>query len=146
LRREAVLQIPKEIAQEMIAHALEEDPNECCGLLAAQGGKVVKHYRITNAEKSPYRYRMDPKGLLAATREIEDRQWQLLVIYHSHTHSEAYPSQTDVRMALWRDSQEAIWPDTYYALVSLMDKAQPHIRAFRIQNGGAISEEQLVIA
>ena len=140
-----MLQIPKSFVAEMVAHALAEDPNECCGLLAAQGGRIVKHYRITNAEPSPYRYRMDPLGLLAATREIEERQWQLQVIYHSHTHSEAYPSQTDVRMALWRDSQEAIWPDAYYALISLLDKANPQVRAFRIQNGGAIAEEPVEV-
>ena len=142
-----MLQIPTKIAEEMIAHALGEDPNECCGILAAQGGKIVKHYRITNAEKSPYRYRMDPAGQSAADTEISERRWQLLVIYHSHTHSEAYPSPTDVRLAFWRwgDKEEAIWPDTYYVVISLLDKAQPVIRAFRIQNGGAITEEPLVI-
>ena len=140
-----MLEIPRAFADEMIAHAQQENPDECCGLLAASDGQIVKHYRITNAEKSPFRYRMDPKDLLNATREIEDNGWDLQVIYHSHTHSEAYPSQTDARLALWRDTQEAIWPDAYYALVSLMDKANPHVRAFRIQDGGAITEEELVI-
>ena len=140
-----MLELPQAVATEMVAHALQEDPNECCGILAASAGKIVKLYRIPNVEHSPFRYLMDPQGLLAATREIEDKQWQLRVIYHSHTHSEAYPSQTDVRMALWRDSQEAIWPDTLYVLISLLNKERPGIRAFRIQNGGTIQEEPLAI-
>jgi len=140
-----LLEIPHEFAEEMIAHAREEDPNECCGILAASQGEIIKHYRITNTAKSPYRYSMDTKELLNASREIDKLEWQLLVIYHSHTHTEAYPSATDVRLALWRDSQEVIWPGTYYVLVSLMDKANPVIRAFSIQDGGSISEEKLAV-
>ena len=131
-----MLEIPREFADEIITHALEEDPNECCGILAASGGKIVKHYRVTNVEHSPVRYSMDSKELLNAYLEIDDRGWELLVLYHSHTHSEAYPSQTDLRLATW--------PDAYYALVSLMDKEHPVIRAFRIENG-TITEEELAV-
>ncbi len=108
----------------MIEHAREEEPNECCGVLAAAKGQVVKHYRITNVEHSPYRYSMDGKELFVAYREIEDSGWDLAVIYHSHTHSPAYPSATDVRLATW--------PDAYYLLVSLQDKEHPDLRNFTI--------------
>lgn len=120
----------------MVQHAREEDPNECCGLLAGPNGQIVKQYRITNAEQSPYRYSMDSKELLQAYREIEDSGWDIQVIYHSHTHSPAYPSATDVRLATW--------PDAYYLLVSLMDKENPDLRIFRIVDS-EITEEPLSV-
>ena len=133
-----MLALPRSFADEMIAHALEEDPNECCGMVAGKDGQAVKLYRITNAEYSPNRYNMDPRELYLAYREIEDSGWEILAIYHSHTHSEAYPSPTDVRMAL------ANWPDPFYVLVSLMDKQSPAIRAFTIAED-AITEHELRI-
>lgn len=132
------MKIPSDVRGAMIAHALEEFPNECCGLLAGSDGVVRKHYRITNAERSPYRYSMDGRELNAALREIDDSGWELQVIYHSHTHSPAYPSDTDVRLA-------ANWPDPYYLLVSLLDKASPDIRLFAIADG-EIREEPLDVA
>ena len=138
-----MLQLEQHYVDEIVAHALEEDPNECCGILAGQDGRVTRLYRVTNVEHSPYRYSMDPKDLLAINQEIDDSRWELLVIYHSHTHSEAYPSATDVRMSTWPDGK-SIWPEAYYILVSLMDKSSPAIRAFRIEDG-TISEEELRI-
>ena len=86
-----MLNIDQQYAREMVAHALEDDPNECCGILAGQGGEILSLYRMANVEASPYRYRMDPKELLSVYREIDDRGWEIVAIYHSHTHSEAYP-------------------------------------------------------
>ena len=130
------MDLPKHYAEEIIAHALEEDPNECCGILAGPERRVVKLYRMTNAEHSPYRYNMDSQELFQTYREIEDNGWELLAIYHSHTHSEAYPSLTDVRLATW--------PEALYLLVSLLDKAHPVIRAFHIDNG-TITEEPVTM-
>mgnify|MGYP000875909332 CR=1 FL=1 len=127
-----MLQIPMHYAAEMIAHARQEDPNECCGILAGKDGKPLKLYRITNSERSPYRYNMDSQELLSAYHETEDNRWEFLAFYHSHTHTEAYPSATDARLATW--------PDTYYILVSLMDKENPVIRAFRINDGRILEE------
>ena len=138
-----MLQLEQHYADEIIAHALEEDPNECCGILAGRDGRVTKLYRVTNVEHSPYRYSMDPKDLLVINQEIDDSRRELLAIYHSHTHSEARPSATDVRMATWPDGK-SIWPEAYYILVSLMDKSSPAIRAFRIEDG-TISEAELRI-
>ncbi len=130
------MEIATQFRDAMVEHAFEEDPNECCGLLAGPDGQVLKHYRISNAEKSPYRYSMDGKELLAAYREIEDNDWQILVIYHSHTHSPAYPSATDIRLATW--------PDAYYLLVSLEDKQAPVVRMFKITDGD-VAEEPVVV-
>ncbi len=131
-----MLQLEKRFADEITAHALEDDPNECCGFLAGLNGSVTKLYRMTNVEHSPYRYNMDPQELYHTYREIDDGGWDLLAIYHSHTHSEAYPSATDVRLATWSDA--------YYLLVSLLSKDAPALRAFRIEDG-QISEEELRI-
>ena len=120
----------------MIAHALEEDPNECCGILAGNNEIVSQQYRITNTAASPYRYLMDPQEFLNADRDSEKNGWEQLAFYHSHTHSAAYPSQTDVRMAL-----ESGWLEIYYVLVTLEDKENPGVRAFHITENGDIVEE-----
>lgn len=131
------MEIPAEIRDAMVQHALEEDPNECCGILAGAGRIVLQHYRITNTEKSPYRYSMDGRELNQVLRELDDNGWEMQVIYHSHTHSPAYPSDTDVRLA-------ANWPDPYYLLVSLMDKQSPDVRLYTIWDG-TVAEEPVVI-
>ena len=122
---------------EMIAHAREEAPNECCGIIAGKDGRPTRLYRAINAEASPYRYSVDTKDLLRIHRDADAHDWEFLVIYHSHTHTEAYPSPTDVRLATW--------PDAYYVLVSLMDEGKPAVRAFRIEDG-AITEEPIELA
>ena len=136
-----MLNIGKEYADEIIAHALEEHPNECCGILAGKDGVVSHLYRIANTARSPYRYLMDPQEQLNSMQDLERNGWDILAFYHSHTHSPAYPSQTDVRMAL-----ESGWLDEYYVLVSLENKANPLIRAFHIKDNGDILEEELQIA
>ena len=132
-----MLKIAKEHAAEMIAHALEEDPNECCGVLSGKDGLVSHLYRITNIARSPYRYHMDPQEQLNAMQDSERNGWDILAFYHSHTHSRAYPSQTDVRMAL-----ESGWLDVYYVLVSLEVRSNPQIRAFHIGETGDILEQE----
>ena len=135
-----MLSIGKQYADEMVEHSLEEDPNECCGILAGKSGQVLHLYRITNAAKSPYRYLMDPQEFLNADLDSERRGWEFVAFYHSHTHSPAYPSMTDVRMAL-----QSGYFDVYYVLVSLENRADPLIRAFHIDESGAITEEELLI-
>jgi proteasome lid subunit RPN8/RPN11 len=112
---------------EMIAHAREDVPNECCGVLLGRQGQVVRFRRCTNAEHSPYRYSVDPRELLEIDREAREHDWELMAIYHSHTHTEAYPSPTDVRLAAY--------PDAYYVLVSLQNPDRPDVRAYRIRDG-----------
>jgi proteasome lid subunit RPN8/RPN11 len=126
----------------MVQHAFEENPNECCGLLAGVQGDVLRHYRITNTERSPYRYSMDSKELLVAMREIDDNGWEIQAFYHSHTHSPAYPSETDRRLA-------ANWPDPFYLLISLAEQDDkgvlalnepPVMRLFKIADGTVVEE------
>ena len=131
-----MLELEQQYADEIIAHALAEDPNECCGILAGLRGKVSYLYRMTNVEQSPYRYSMDPKELYRTYREIDDTGKEVLAIYHSHTHSAAYPSPTDVRLATW--------PEAHYILVSLQIKERPILRVFRIE-GEIIKEEGIRI-
>jgi proteasome lid subunit RPN8/RPN11 len=131
------LALPQSFIDEMIAHAKEDAPNECCGIIAGQNGRAAKLFRAKNAEASPYRYNVEPKDLFRIFRECEENGWTFLAVYHSHTASEAYPSPTDVRLATW--------PEAYYVLVSLQDADKPVVRGFRITNG-AISEEEIVAA
>jgi len=131
-----VFVLERKYADEIIAQARQEAPNECCGVLAGRDGRVEKLFRAVNAEKSPYRYNVDPRDLLRIYRECDAKGWDFLAIYHSHTHTEAYPSPTDVRLAAW--------PDSTYIIVSLADPENPVLRAFRIQDG-RVSEEELRI-
>jgi proteasome lid subunit RPN8/RPN11 len=118
------MKISEEHVEEIVRHAREEMPNECCGIIATDDGAAVKVFRATNAEASPVRYSLDPKEQLEITNEIEQSGWELGAIYHSHTRSKAYPSQTDVNLAFY--------PDALYLIVSLEDPAAPDLRAFRI--------------
>jgi proteasome lid subunit RPN8/RPN11 len=118
------VQFPRPIVDELIAHARDDAPNECCGIVAAQDGQAVKLFRATNAEASPMRYSLDPREQYEITMEIERSGWELGVIYHSHTRSPAYPSQTDVNLAFY--------PDALYVIVSVVEPESPEVKAFRI--------------
>jgi [CysO sulfur-carrier protein]-S-L-cysteine hydrolase len=120
--------------REMIAHAREDVPNECCGVLLGRDGRVSLLRRCTNAEQSPFRYSVAPKELLAIDRQARENDWDVFAIYHSHTHTEAYPSPTDVRLAAY--------PDAIYILVSLREPDRPVVRAFHIRDG-TITEEAI---
>ena len=123
-------------ANEIIAHAREDAPNECCGILVGTDSRVQKLYRARNVEASPVKYLIDPQDMFRAYREAEEKGWEIVAFYHSHTTSEAYPSPTDVRLATW--------PDSLYLLVSLQDPENPAIRSFHIIDG-QVTEEELVI-
>ena len=131
-----MLSLPRSHSDEIIAHAREDAPNECCGIIAGNDGSATQLYRALNAEASPYRYNVDPKDLLRIYRDIDGNGWDVLAIYHSHTHTEAYPSPTDVKLAAW--------PEAYYVIVSLEDDANPVLRAFRIEDG-QVTEEELQV-
>jgi len=133
--------LPRAFADAIIQHAREDDPNECCGVLAGKDGAVVKHYRMSNVSpegERPYRYSTDGKELLKVINETDDNGWEILAFYHSHTHSPAMPSQADVRLATW--------PTSYYMIVSLMDKARPAIRAYHIIDGKVTEEPVRIVA
>jgi proteasome lid subunit RPN8/RPN11 len=131
-----MLKLEKRLAEEIIDHARREAPNECCGLLAGKDGSVLQLYRCDSAEKSPYRYYVDPKDQIRIMRELDQKGWDLIGIYHSHTHTEAFPSKTDVELAFY--------PEALYFIVSLEKPEVPVIRAFWI-NDGAVREEEVVV-
>ncbi len=131
------MRISKAQVDEMIAHARDDDPNECCGMLSGADGEVRTVRRATNAEASPFRYSIDAKEQFRLMREIEDAGEELVGIYHSHTKSAAHPSQTDVNLAGW--------PDAVYVIVSLEDAERPDVRGFLIREG-EISDAELEIA
>ena len=136
-----MVRIAHSSVEEMVAHAKDDLPNECCGILAGPEGEVAKSFRMTNVEASPFRFSMDPGELVRVDGEAGDNGWELLAIYHSHTGSPAYPSDTDVRIA---GGTAELWPDTRYVLVSLMDPETPDVRIFRI-SGGVVTEEPLEV-
>ena len=132
------------MVDEMIQHALDDLPNECCGIITGKDGTAAKFYRTRNVEASPFRYNIDPKDILKVEREMDDGGLQVLVIYHSHVASDAYPSPTDVRLSQWpgTDPPLDLYPGAYYVLVSLKDKDNPVVRAFTI-TGGNVEEQTL---
>ena len=118
-----MLHIPKTLYDEMLDHARAERPNECCGLLSGRENLVMKHHRMTNTDHSPVRYFMDPKEQFTVFKEMRENGTELLAIYHSHPHTEAYPSQTDVGLAYY--------PEAYYIIISL-EHTKPVVQAYHI--------------
>jgi len=110
----------------LVAHAESDFPFEVCGLLGIEDDGSIRHFVIDNDERSMTYYVMHAKQMLKAMREIEDDELHL-VIYHSHTHTKAYPSATDIRLAAY--------PDATYAIVTLQNRDAPDIRAFHIRDG-----------
>ena len=121
----------------MILHALEEDPQECCGVLLGSGDdEATEFVKIENvAEDKERRYSMDPLEQLAAEQRADADGRSITGIFHSHTFSQAYPSTTDVRNAV-----NSMWTTPVYVLVSLVEKTRPVVRAFRISDDGAVTE------
>jgi proteasome lid subunit RPN8/RPN11 len=131
-----LIELDKRFVDEMIVHAREDDPDECCGALLGENDAVVALRRVTNTEHSPYRYNMDPQEFFKVYQEAEEKGWELWGFYHSHTHTQAYPSQTDRNLAAWSES--------YYLIVSLEDKEKPVVRAFSIVED-EVTEQELVV-
>jgi proteasome lid subunit RPN8/RPN11 len=113
---------------EMVSHAREEAPNECCGVITLRDGTVHHVRRAENERASPYGYSLDAASLLAAFNAAEEGYG--VAIYHSHPRSPAEPSQTDINLAEY--------PDYTYVIVSLA--GEPDVRAWRIENGAAAEE------
>jgi proteasome lid subunit RPN8/RPN11 len=140
---DAALGFPEALRAELVAHAREGDPDEVCGILAGRDNRVSHVFRVANtadsvgadagvfrdrstgvatAGRKPVHYYMDPRDQLRVYNEIDDLGLDVVGYYHSHTHTEARPSPTDIRLAT------DLTP--YYVLVSLVD--QPPVRAWRI--------------
>jgi proteasome lid subunit RPN8/RPN11 len=128
--------VPRELADAIVQHARADYPNECCGLFAVDDGAVSKLYPAENIHHSPLRFEIDGLFVLKTNEDIEARG-SALGLYHSHTKSAAYPSQTDVNFA-------ELWPGVTWLIVSLEDRDAPDLRAFRI-SGPDIEEVELSV-
>ncbi|MGO9753554.1 MAG: Mov34/MPN/PAD-1 family protein [Solirubrobacteraceae bacterium] len=130
------MRIARELYEEIVAHARLEAPNECCGLIATLDGKAVAVYRAVNQAASALRYEVDPGEQYRIMMAIEDAGHELGAIYHSHTRSAPYPSQTDINLAFH--------PEAVYLIVGLAGGEQADVRAYAIRHG-RVSEVELVV-
>jgi [CysO sulfur-carrier protein]-S-L-cysteine hydrolase len=132
------MRISQSLVDEMVAHARADLPNECCGMVGGRDGEATEVIRVANSAASPLRYVMDPQEQYDALKKIEAGGGELLAIYHSHTKSPAYPSQTDVNQAV-------AWPEQIYVIVSLADAEAPDVKAYLLEDL-KIEEVELVVA
>lgn len=130
-----VFPLPAEMWTAIVAHAREDAPRECCGIIAGAGGAPQRLYRTRNIAEGNRLYEIDPQELIDLEfRELPRLGAEIVAIYHSHPESPAYPSATDVELAFW--------PEAVYLICSLENPSQPTIRGFRIRDG-AIAEVAL---
>ena len=131
-----MLRLPEPAYLEMIGHALDGYPLEVCGLLGGTGERVEVFYPCRNAAESAKVYEIDGRDFMRADRDAESRGIELVGVMHSHTHTDAYPSPTDIDKA---EGLEA-W---HFVIVSLRE-AEPVLRSFRIEGAGKVEEPVVV--
>ncbi len=134
-----MLTISPELHAQIVAHARADHPDEACGVVAGPAGsnRPQRFIPMLNAQRSPTFYEFDSLELLRVWREMDDRDEEPVVIYHSHTATEAYPSRTDISYA-----NE---PGAHYVVVSTRDPDEVEFRSFRIVDG-VVTEEEVRIA
>ena len=125
------MEFAPEHIEEIVAHARDEAPNECCGLLAGRNGRSERVFRMANAARSPLRFEVVPLEVMRTLEAIDEAGLEVGALYHSHTRTAPYPSQTDVTFA------EA-WPGTPWIIVGLSD-GDAEVRTYRI-DGASIVE------
>jgi proteasome lid subunit RPN8/RPN11 len=133
-----VLRIPEQIYDQIVAHARRDHPDEACGVVAGPSGsdRPERFIPMTNAARSPTFYEFDSTEQFQVWREMDDNDEEPVVLYHSHTATEAYPSRTDVAYA----SE----PGAHYVLVSTRDEHETEFRSYRIDNS-QITEEPVTV-
>ena len=129
------MRISRDLLDDMIAHARADAPNECCGMVASRDGEAVAVHRARNKAASPLRYEIDGMEQYKIQSAIEDAGHELGAIYHSHTRTPPYPSQTDINLAFY--------PEALYVIVGVAGD-EPDVRAFRIVEG-EVSEQALEV-
>ncbi len=127
-----MIRIPKSIYESMIEHARREAPLECCGILGGRDGMVHKAFELVNEERSPIKYSMSPKEQMKVFEEMERLSLDMLAIYHSHTHTIPFPSETDVKLAYY--------PDVTSIIISLKEEI-PVVKAFKIREEAIYPED-----
>ena len=126
------LPINQQVIEAIINHAKREMPCEACGYLAAKDGVIIKHYELTNLDKSNEHFSMDPGEQFAAIKDMRSRNLKLAAVYHSHPETPARPSQEDIRLAFD--------PLISYVIVSLA-QPDPNVKSFKIREGNVKHEE-----
>lgn len=126
------MQIAPPLLERILAHARRDFPNECCGVVAVRDGVAEEVHELENVQASPFRFEVDGLEVMRVLDAIEDGGAQLGVLYHSHTRSEPYPSETDVNFA-------ANWPGVEWLIVGLRKDGEPTVRSYRI-DGGVVTE------
>ncbi|WP_199432779.1 Mov34/MPN/PAD-1 family protein [Qaidamihabitans albus] len=135
----SVLRIRRDLVDAIVEHARRDHPDEACGVIAGPDDGTDRPERfipMLNAARSPTFYEFDSADLLRLYREMDANDEVPVVIYHSHTATEAYPSRTDVKLA-----QE---PFAHYVLVSTRDPEEHDFRSYRIVNG-VVTEEPVEV-
>ncbi len=130
------VKIARDLYDEIVAHAREEAPNECCGMVGSNNGQALAVYRAVNAEASPLRFRIDPEEQLELHTKIEDAGLELGAIYHSHTRTAPRPSQTDINFA-------KLWPGVLWIIVGLAN-GEVDVQTWQI-DGAQVSDAELVV-
>jgi proteasome lid subunit RPN8/RPN11 len=131
------VRIEQALLERIVAHARRDFPNECCGMIAMRDGSAVAVHEATNVAASPLRFEVDGLEVHRTIEAIEDAGGELGAIYHSHTRSEPYPSQTDINFA-------AGWPGVEWLIVGVRRDGEPTIRSYRIEDG-AIEEIEVEV-
>jgi len=137
-----VLSLPRRQVDRIIAHARRDHPDEACGVIAGPDGsdRPVRLVEMTNADRSPTFFRFDPAEQFQLYRELDDNDEEIVVVYHSHTATEAFPSRTDISLATE--------PQAHYVLVSTREGADVEgpveLRSYRIVDG-QVTEEEVTI-
>lgn len=129
------MRIARDLYDELISHAVAEAPNECCGMIASRDGDAVRVFRAANAAASPLRYEIDGAEQYRIQMEIDDEGLDLGAIYHSHTRTPPFPSQTDINLAFY--------PDALYIIVGVASD-QPEVKAYEIRDGKVADAELTV--
>jgi proteasome lid subunit RPN8/RPN11 len=130
------MRIARNLYDEIVEHARADAPNECCGIVSADGGAAVKVYRAENKLANRFSFEIDGREALRISDEIEGAGHELRAIYHSHTRSAPKPSLTDIKFA-------ANWPGVLWIIVGLAGP-EPEVRTWLIDDG-AVSEAELVV-
>lgn len=132
-----MLRLDPEVHRQMVGHCLDRLPEEACGLLAGPPGASTAQvcYPVENADQSARTYTLDSLGFLRADRDAEERGLEVIAVFHSHTHTAAYPSSTDV--------EKAPDPGWHYVLVSLLH-GEAVVRSYRIRDA-SVAEEPVVV-
>jgi len=133
-----VLEITREARDAVVAHARRDHPDECCGVMTGRAGQVSRVVPMLNAERSPTGFTFDAGEQLRVWREMDSRDEDVVVVYHSHTMTAAYPSRTDVRWS-------ANTPGVHWLLVSTREELgeQAEVRSFTIAPDGTVTEEEV---